>query len=188
MPKGGPKLDEQSASPSEEPSVSETGRPTLTSFSSFEEPSQYPAAIPTHSPPPLSDKSGKPIADESGIILGFLLWDADHDVRLGYPRVNDGAVLCQPFVKVNIEAQTNVVSCGGSDDYVTPVHVELSGPVSSARTERVIPYMVFGDLPKDPNMRGRKLITWSYILSAVPDINLAGGELIRFQVVDCIKD
>jgi len=102
--------------------------------------------------------------------------------------VYDGAILCRPPVKVNIEAQTDIVSCGGSDytDAVTPVHMQLSGPVRSVRTEFVIPYMIFGDKPKDPDIRGKNLKTGRYVLSAIPGINLGGGMAIRFDVVDCI--
>jgi len=120
-------------------------------------------------------------------IPGSSLRVLDEENNVLLTRLTDGGVidLAQTGdVPLNIQLIPGVAGVGS-------VAFDLQGPLSFARIENEVPYLNFGDDPKDPEKNfARKLPLGSYLLTyqVFSDLNGSGDQLdsatVSFEVVD----
>jgi len=139
-----------------------------------------PQLDPQPDPLPLPQTEPVNTFDDDGkcSITSFALWDAENykEMTNGIYKLYDGAKICKPSVRVNIEAKAK--KC------VDKVKLSMTGREHISRTERTPPYMLVGD---EPGVRlfQMDLPHGEYTLSATPDGNSDLQKEITFEVLNC---
>jgi hypothetical protein len=108
------------------------------------------------------------------------LWNADDNVPVANnPTLVNGQTRCVQNFSTAIEAVL-LNGCSGK------VVIELSGPVSSKRTEKDPPYMSFSNHPQNTwDVYGVTLPAGAYTVSAYPNEKGKAALVVRFTLMNC---
>ena len=118
-------------------------------------------------------------------VTGFRLYDADADMVIPPDPLTDGAMLDIAGENVNFEAVT-----ASPDNGTESVFLELFGPTSTSRSERLAPYLLAGDNAGGGDIFPITLLPGVYTLKATPYTEDFGGGTagIPVEIQFTVKD